>query len=245
MTQLANPSGKIPPHTFVQLTLLDLEKLEKRVTEGLAKFVEVGQALAEIQAREGYRLRNCKTFEEYCEKQFGFSLRHGQRLIAAAETATAVQQITGGDAPKNEATARVLSPLAKDEKVIKRVEAELKKSKKTFATATAEKIQEVVERVTGKTKPAANGDAKAAPQPTLFVAANPDKVRAAASHTECPNCHVTPNAYTRALDSFTCSNCAHPVALSVAVVVAAANCPECGKPITPDDDFCSECGAIL
>lgn len=32
--------------TVKQLSLFDLEKLEKRIAEGLAKFVEVGQALA-------------------------------------------------------------------------------------------------------------------------------------------------------------------------------------------------------
>lgn len=91
MTQL-----KTSEPTFKQLTMFDLEKLEKRIADGLAKFVEVGQALAEIQNREGYKLRGCKTMEEYCEKQFGFSLRHGQRLIAAADTAEKVKQITGG-----------------------------------------------------------------------------------------------------------------------------------------------------
>lgn len=245
MTQLANPK-----HTFVQLTLLDLEKLEKRVTEGLAKFIEVGQALAEIQNREGYKLRGHKTFEEYCEKQFGFSLRHGQRLIAAAETAQEIKKLTGGDAPKNESAARVLAPIVKDEKTVKRVEAELKKRKQTFATATAEKIQEVVERVTGKTKAESGVRKEEMPQPTLFVAADPTKAAQAATHAECPHCHIVPSEYYSYMPEngekvFICGNCKEVVALQVTAAVAAKRCPICNSVVGANDDFCGKCGEVL
>lgn len=240
MPHLVNPNP-----TVKQLSLFDLEKLEKRIAEGLAKFIDVGQALAEIQAREGYKLRGHKTFEEYCDRQFGFSLRHGQRLIAAAETAQKVQQITGGDAPKNEATARVLAGIAKDEKIVKRVEAELKKSKKTFATATAEKIAEVVERVTGRSK-VDNGKASSpAPQPTLFVATDPSKAAHSATRDECPNCHTTPDRYVHLGESWHCGHCDHIVAISIAIAVVVSRCAKCNAIVGTSDDFCNTCGEVL
>lgn len=233
-----------------QLTLFELEQHEKKIRDGLAKFVEVGKSIAEIINRKGYLQRGYKDAETYFEKEFGFSLRHGQRLIAAADTAETVKRITGGDAPKNEAAARVLAPIAKDEKVVKRVEAELKKSKKTFATATAEKIQEVVERVTNKHKPVGADSKLPAAAPTLFIAQDPTKATQAATRDECPNCRRVPLAYHQSESDdgekiWTCDNCNHSVALSVAVAVAAVHCPECGKPITGGDDFCAACGALF
>ena len=245
MTQLATASEPI----YKQLTLLELERHEKVIREGLARFVEVGTSVAEIINRKGYLARGYKDPETYFEKEFGFSLRHGQRLMAAAQTTAAIKQITGGDAPKNEAAARVLAPIAKDEKTVKRVAAELKKRKQSFATATAEKIQVVVEKVTGKSKADPKSEA-AAPQPTLFVASNPDKVVSAATRDKCPNCHNVPLAYRQAVSDdgrkiWRCDSCNVSVALSIAVAVAAAQCPECRKPIVPDDDFCAYCGAVL
>lgn len=68
-----------------------LAELETRVRDGLKSFVEVGNALIELREGKAYKTRGFKTFEDYCEKQFGFTDRHGRRMIAAAETAKAVE----------------------------------------------------------------------------------------------------------------------------------------------------------
>ncbi len=243
MTQLTkneNPNLK-------QLSLFDLEKLEKRILDGERKaregFIEIGTALDEIITRRGYLQRGFKTPEEYCEKHLKFSLRHGQRYIAAARAAKQIERVTG-ETPRNEAAARVLTSIASDEKTVKRVEAELKKSKTSFAQATAEIIQEVVAKVTGKSAPSKPKD-EPAPTPTLFVATSPTQAAQAATRDECPHCHSTPQSYVSHGGGWHCGKCEQPVAISIAVAVAAKQCPECEKPITPGDDFCAHCGAIL
>ena len=70
-----------------QLTLFDLEALETRIKAGLRTFIDVGSAIAEIRAAEGHKLKGYNSFEAYCEAEFGFGLRHGERLIQAAQTA--------------------------------------------------------------------------------------------------------------------------------------------------------------
>lgn len=141
-TQAALPGMKMP----------ELEKLETRVNKGLGAFMDVGRALMEIQEKKRYLLRGCKDMETYCDRQFHFSLRQGQRLMLAAETAQKVEKAIG-EAPRNEATARVLNPIANEPKLIEKVKRELEKKKLTVATATAEKLQEVVDRIKPQTKP--------------------------------------------------------------------------------------------
>lgn len=239
MTQIIKPNQNLK-----QLTLFDLEKLEKNVTEGLAKFIEVGQALAEIRDRDAFRLRGHRTFEEYCEKQFGFSLRQGQRLIAAAETAETVKKITG-EAPRNEAAARVLSGIAGDEKTVKSVAAELKKGKKTFATATAEKIQEVVDRLKGKAPSAAPKVDPVETQPTepprVYVMPTP----IVDTRDICPHCNEVPPSYQHSESGWLCGNCQRAVFIKVAVPTEAKHCPSCRAILNAQDDFCGSCGEVL
>lgn len=224
----------------VQLTLFDLEALETKVKEGLAKFMEVGNALAEIRDREGFRLKGYSDFEKYCEKELGFSLRQGQRLIAAAETAETIKRLTDGDAPRNEAAARVLAPVATDEKVVKQVQSQLKRSGKSIATATAEKLQEIVNRVTGKAAPA-ESNGKESKQEIIA----PVPASLAALGDECPNCHQRPQSYVwdEERQEWICALCMQPVLVVVSALAGKA-CPACGKPIGASDRICNSCGAI-
>lgn len=193
-----------------QLTLFDLEALEAKITAGMAAFMEVGNALAEIQQAEGWKMRGFKSMEEYCEKQFGFSLRHGQRQIAAAQTATAVKQITG-EAPRNEAAAREIGKVAFSPAKVKKVEAELKRQGKTIATATAEVIAKVVTNVlTGKTAPKAQPEAKAAP-----VVEDIPETEMPTLQDFCPSCGELPGSYTRRPDGWHCPQCDAHVMLGV------------------------------
>ena len=87
--------------TDIPISEKTLERLEGTVRNGLAAFVEVGNALVQIREGKGYKLRGYDTFENYCEEKFGFSDRHGRRMIVAAQTAGKVKEVVGA-APVSE-----------------------------------------------------------------------------------------------------------------------------------------------
>lgn len=196
-----------------QLTLFDLEQLETRVRTGLAAFIDTGTALMEIQQREGFRLKGYESMESYCEAEFGFSLRHGQRLIQAAQVAQKVEQITGV-APRNEAAAREIGRVAyspQADKLLPKVEKELGRQGKSIATATAEVIAKVVERVVSPKKPASEQ------QQQQLVEEMPEEPPALASTLTdfCPSCGSIPESYTHRNDGWHCSDCDAPVTIGV------------------------------
>jgi predicted RNA-binding Zn-ribbon protein involved in translation (DUF1610 family) len=215
--------------TSITMTEKRLTDLEGRIRRGLDSFVEVGTALAEIKARNGFQLRDCKTFDEYCAKTFGFSERNGLRLIAAAETTKKVEAAIG-ERPRNEASARVLKEVAHDPKLIERVNERLKKARLSVATATAEKIQEVVDKVKPQTKPMFEKPEKKPALPEL--------------RDICPKCVVTPEQYTHAEDGWHCGSCGAPVLVGVVGVDVKA-CPECGAALIGNTEFCEVCGCVL
>jgi 16S rRNA G966 N2-methylase RsmD len=89
----------------------ELETLEGVVQRGLDTFVEVGRALAEIRDRRLYRQTH-RTFEEYCHDRWVLSRTRAYRLIYAAAV---VSPIGDTDPPANEAQARELTPVLRDE----------------------------------------------------------------------------------------------------------------------------------
>ena len=60
-----------------------LAHLETEIADGMAEFVRVGRALAEIQEHQLYR-QEYVTFEAYCQERWGFSRRRGYQFIEAA-----------------------------------------------------------------------------------------------------------------------------------------------------------------
>lgn len=194
-----------------QLTLFDLEQLETRIRAGLAAFIDTGTALMEIQQREGFRLKGYKSMEAYCEAEFGFSLRHGQRLIQAAQVAQKVEQVTGV-APRNEAAAREIARVAyspQADKLLPKVEQELTRQGKSIATATAEVIAKVVERVISPKKAQPE-------QPQQVLVEEVIEAPAAATLTDfCPTCGSIPESYVRQADGWHCSDCDAPVTIGV------------------------------
>jgi hypothetical protein len=92
---------------------LDLAALEIVVREGLATFIEVGQALAEIRDRRLYRQTH-GTFEEYCHEKWLLSRTRAYQLMDAAVVSTVVDN-AGLPSPANEAQSRELAPLKDDE----------------------------------------------------------------------------------------------------------------------------------
>lgn len=105
--------GGCPPAsdiTSVPLTLADearLVELETIVEVGLDTFVQVGNALVEINESKLYRATHT-TFANYLIDRFGIGRAYAYRMIEAAKVAAIVSPI--GDIP-NEATARELAGL--------------------------------------------------------------------------------------------------------------------------------------
>ena len=89
----------------------DLETLEGVVERGLATFVEVGRALAEIRDQRLYRAAH-RTFEEYRHERWLLSRTRAYRLIDAAAVVSPIGDI---EPPKNEAQARELVPLLRED----------------------------------------------------------------------------------------------------------------------------------
>lgn len=203
----------IQPHNQpIQLTLFDLDALEQKIRAGLQTFYEVGDAIRKIRDAEGYKLRGYLTLESYLEKEFGFGLRHGERMIAAAGAVDKVKQLTDGKMPRNEAVSRELNRvIARDDaaKVMKKVESELAKRKTDVAQATAAQVKEAVDKALG-VKPAEKGT-KPAPVDDLTTSApSLDTIT-----DFCPNCGSVPETYIRQADGWHCSECDGIVMLGV------------------------------
>lgn len=197
----------------VQLSMFDLESLETTVTDGMATFIKVGDALMKIRDSEGYKLRGFGTFDEYCESQFGFSVRQGQRLIAAAKTTQVIEQITG-EAPASESVAREFSKVTYSPEVVKEVHQELKAEHKPLAKATATDVRRVVTKVLDKVKPGASKPKPTAPAPVPEMPPAPTIVTSAVDF--CPNCADIPEAYQRKGDRWYCGACGAQVVINVA-----------------------------
>lgn len=85
-----------------------LEAHEEVIERGLKTFYEVGAALLDIRDRRLYR-EQYSTFEAYCEKRWGISKTHANRLIEGAEVVANLTPM--GVIPDNERQARELAPL--------------------------------------------------------------------------------------------------------------------------------------
>ena len=84
-----------------------LARLETRVRNGMAGFVDAGQALAEIREKALYRQHG--TFEEYCGDVWGITDRFARMQITAAATVATY----GGIVPlTNETQARAVALIA-------------------------------------------------------------------------------------------------------------------------------------
>ena len=117
----------------------NLETLEGVVERGLATFVEVGRALAEIRDQRLYRASH-GTFEEYCHDRWVLSRTRAYRLIDAAAVVSPIGDI---DPPQNEAQARELVPLLReDERALVEVWRELREQ--FGGDVTAERVKRLV-----------------------------------------------------------------------------------------------------
>lgn len=128
----------------------DLGTLEGVVQKGLATFIEVGRALAEIRDRKLYRVEY-GTFEEYCGEKWLLSRTRAYRLIDTAAVSDALSPI--GDTPANEAQARELAPLKDDEAEVVAAWREAKVEADELGTSlTAKVVRNAVRKRLGRVK---------------------------------------------------------------------------------------------
>lgn len=88
------------------------DDLEICIANGLQTFVEVGNALAEIRDGKLYRV-HYDTFEDYCQKRWGMSKTHVNRLVASSLVVSNLTPI--GVIPQTESQARPLASLTPDQ----------------------------------------------------------------------------------------------------------------------------------
>jgi hypothetical protein len=93
------------------MTNRDLVDLESTIANGFSKFLEVGNALMEIQARRLYIEDGYNTFEQYCAKRWSISRSQAYRMIQAAEVVGHISAHEDVPLPIHEAQTRVLARL--------------------------------------------------------------------------------------------------------------------------------------
>lgn len=129
-----------------------LKSLEKRISEGLQTFREVGEALIEIRDNRLYRETH-GSFELYCADKWGLDRARAYQLMAAST----VSVILGKPAHlANEGQARELAPLANENpEAAKQVWAKVEeRSEATGKPVTAALIRQVRGEVLSPEDPA-------------------------------------------------------------------------------------------
>jgi len=132
---------------------MQLKQFEDVIRHGLGGFMLVGKALKAISDGKLYRAK-CKTFEDYCEEQWGLGKQYAYRLIDAytvTETLKSeLQKSPIGDnrLPTNESQVRPLGALESNQQ-IKAWRQVLKNCE--GKPITADKVEAVVSKMGGKT----------------------------------------------------------------------------------------------
>lgn len=131
-----------------------LGELKEVVRQGLKTFMQTGKALASIRDRRLYRQEGYKTFEEFCQAEWGWGRDYADRQIQAARAVEEMPTIVSKP-PQIESHVRPLTrirdPQERDEvwqEVVKEAEAEHK-------PVTAARVEE---KVTARLKPATEPD---------------------------------------------------------------------------------------
>lgn len=252
------------PLTIAPVSERRLGELEATVKDGLKSFVAVGNALVELREGKGYKLRGYTTFETYCAKVFGFSDRHGRRMIAAAETAKAVE-LVAGSAPASESVAREFVSVADDPKKLEKVVATLEKRGYSVNTATAELVKQAVEKVTppkrrdpAQATGAGTGKVVAIPSQTNgFPQTTGGRLPASAAYDlafiarTLSDAHIWiktkhgPSPLLADLEKAQAMLSGKTAPTKTSKQNGVPKCAKCKESITPGDPFCNNCGAVL
>ena len=97
----------------------DFARFDGIVRRGMATFIEVGLALAQIRDRELWRAGGHSSWAEYCRMIGGLSKTHANRIIASARVSSHIAEVAPiGVTPGNEAQARQLTRLKQPDQQI-------------------------------------------------------------------------------------------------------------------------------
>lgn len=138
MTAVMNGHAPIGAEVLSREEGIALSACEERIERGLATFIDVGLALAEIREARLYRIAH-DTFENYCRARWGFNDRRASQYIQAADLASTIVE-AGLPAPQNEGQARALGQVAEEKRA--EVWAEVTE---TDGKVTAEKIRDAAD----------------------------------------------------------------------------------------------------
>lgn len=84
-----------------------LVTLESKIKVGIATFIDIGEALAEIRDSKLYKVEH-DTFESYCREKWGFSRFYAHRVMEASSVSTLLPI---GNKPTHETQVRPLTSL--------------------------------------------------------------------------------------------------------------------------------------
>jgi hypothetical protein len=87
-----------------------LQSCERIIKAGQQTFVEVGTALMQIRDGRLYRAE-FRTFEDYCQKRWGWSQNYGKRLVDASAVVGNLKSLPIGRLPTTESQTRPLTVL--------------------------------------------------------------------------------------------------------------------------------------
>jgi hypothetical protein len=121
--------------------LLDLMEHEKVIEQGLAGFMEVGNALLSIRDGRKYLAAGYGTFEDYCRKRWSISRSYAHRTMEAAQAAGMLP--IGNIGPRSESQVRPLTRLDDPEQ---RAEAWSEAVENAGGQPTAKQVDEAVRR---------------------------------------------------------------------------------------------------
>jgi len=130
-----------------------LQAYEKAIERGLASFVEVGRALTQIRDSRLYRATHA-TFEDYCQERWQMSRQRAHQVIEASGVAERVKKNLTTDLPPiaRASHAELLAELPAEEQAEAWQEAV---ESAEGERVTADHVEDVVDRRTGRAKPVA------------------------------------------------------------------------------------------
>lgn len=140
--------------------LADLMEHEKVIEQGLASFVEVGNALLAIRDGKKYRAKGFDTFERYCSERWELSRPRAYQFVDAAEAVRAVEMSTNRrqtELPTSEYQVRPLTRLKEPEQVAQawdraqELAVEVAEAKSTAPKITAKIVEQAVTEIQPKT----------------------------------------------------------------------------------------------
>ena len=110
---------------------LPLQELEEIIQRALNGFVKAGAALRTIKDNKLYK-DIYSTYDEYCQKRWGFSPQHANRLIKAATVVEKIEsEPIGSVLPQSEGQARALSKSENPANDWKKIQDETRKEQPT------------------------------------------------------------------------------------------------------------------